>query len=280
VNALNAFGSAVHTQGPQGKQVSLGRYAVMCLLESKGRPGDITLQVRAKGNGVTPIAVYETQPVEYPDQLSFDLKVPVTWTQQGEIWIPHTRHQGEKDFMNVLAIDGNLHVSDVQISLLIRRGPLFCVMVQQVYAGWIRVVDNEVRFIPSDPAYAYPGANYQTTWKGRGGVLATMARVVHGVLETMEAPLEEPTPAVWEPRKVKPLNGWKRGHVLFFCPITNTGHILGEDGRTYFLWGNNLVDMAGPVHMLEPMAPVYFRPGEQKEGQSLPPVKSCKPAAA
>ncbi|MCH7828705.1 hypothetical protein IH982_02430 [Patescibacteria group bacterium] len=273
---VDAFGVAVLTKGQQGRVFGGPGYRG-CSLSVAGRPDVIDIRVRAKGNGITPIAIYGGQPFEYAEDMEFLLQVPVQWKQQGNVWVPHTRERG-KDNVDIILLDSNLRFKDVQVSLLSRKGR-FYVVVQEVYAGWIRVVEDEVRFVPSNPIYAYPDADYRETWRGMGNVLATMARVVNGVLDTMGGtPLEEPTPAVWEPKEVPNQDGWKRGHVLFFNPITNTGRLLGEDGITYHLFGNDLVGVQGEVHMVAAMAAVYFRPGEQKEGQGYPPVRSCKPA--
>lgn len=273
---MRAFDVAIFSKQTQGEQISVGDYAIMCSLEISGHPKAIALRVQAKGDRVSPIAIQEGVPHEYPGQLAFNLTVPVDWRQQDSILIPHTRRD-EWDFVNVLLIDPQLHLMDVQVSLLTRKGQ-FYIMAQLVYEGWMRIAeDDEVQFIPGASAFAYPGANYSDIWKGRGGILATIARVVHDVLDTVGFGLDEVTAAKWEPREVVALDGWKLGHVLFFCPITNTGRILGEDGVLYHVWGNNLVNVEGPVHMLEPMAPVYFRPGVQKKGQAFTPVRSCKP---
>ncbi len=271
---MNAFGIAVLTKERQGGVFSSGRNYVGCQIEMQGRPETITLHIRAKGNGVTPIAVYEAQAPEYPGDLNFTLDVPVTWKDQ----IPHTRLE-ERDFMNVIMIDGTLRFVDVQISLLSRRGQ-FYIVAQRVFEGWTRMAANgEIQFIPGDPVFAYPGANYQAIYRGRSGILATMTRIVDEVLQKMGAgDLDEVTASTWKPQEVPELKGWQTGHTLFFCPITNTGRILGADGVFYHIWGNNLVDVKGPVHMLDPMAPVYFRPGIQNQGQTFMPVRSCKPA--
>ncbi|MDO8577268.1 MAG: hypothetical protein Q7R55_00110 [Candidatus Wildermuthbacteria bacterium] len=272
---MQAFGIAVLTEERQEEVLDGGGYRGSSL-QVVGHPQTIALRVRARGNGVTPIAIYGSQICEYPEQLDFMLRVPVTWKQQGSVWIPNTRERG-KDNVDIILVDSGLHFKDVQVSLLSRKGRFYAV-AQVVYEGWMRVVENEVRFIPSNPAYAYPGADYLATWKGMGSVLATMTRVIHGILDTMGTSLEDPTPATWEPQEVAARNGWSKGHVLFFNPITNTGRLLGEDGFIYHVYGNDLVDVEGPIHMLEPMTPVYFRPGVQQEGQAFTPVRSCRPA--
>lgn len=272
---MQAFGIAVHTKEAQGNEAT-GANHMLCPLNVEGRPESIKLQIQAKGNGITPIAIHGSQPYEYSDQLNFELEVPVEWRQLRGLWVPHTRQAG-RDNVDIILIDESLHFRDIQISLLSRKGR-FYIVAQRVYEGWMRIQDDEVRFLPSLPVFAYPGADYRATWKGMGNVLAIMARLVHSILDPMGASLKDPSPATWEPQRVEPLKEWGGGHVLFFNPVTNTGRILGENGVTYHVYGNNLVNVRGNVHMLEPMAPVYFRRGQQEKGQPFISVRSCKPA--
>lgn len=275
---MQAFGIAVLTgqqQGPRFGSAEVGYFG--CPLRVMGRPESITLRIEDGKNGLTPLAIYDGKPYE-GERLDFQLTVPVSWMEQGSLWIPRTRSRwDERDFVDILLINTQLHFVDVQVSLLSRKGR-FYTMAQRVYDGWMRIVNEEACFIPAHPFYAYPGADYRATWKDKGSVLATMARVVHEILSTIGDGLDKVVAAKWEPREIPVLEGWRRGHVLFFNPITNTGHVLGEDGTIYHVYGNNLVGIEGPIHMLSPMAPVYFRPGKQEEGQAFPSVKSCKPA--
>lgn len=272
---MKAFGIAVQTEQAQRNQVLLGKHAAVCSLEVRDRPDSVTLRIGAKGNGVSPIAIQAGIPHEYANDLAYDLTVPVSRKIVNNVWVPHTRVQNQ-DNVDIIVVDGNLYFEDIQVSLLTRKGR-FYIAVQRVYAGWMRIVEDEVHFVPSDSVYAYPGADYRGTWKNMGQVLATMTRVTHAVLETLGGRLPDVASATWQPKEVQKLGGWSRGHLLFFNPITNYGHLLGEDGNKYFVYGNNLVDVRGPVHLLEPMAPVYYRPGQQDEGK-LPSAKSCKPA--
>jgi hypothetical protein len=273
---MKALGVTVKTTQEQG-ELEMHPGCGNVELFVKGQPKNIQLRIQTDAqSGVTPIAIQGGQPHEYDDgAVDFILNVPVTWVERGAKQVPRTR-QRDVDNVDILFVEPMLQFRDIQVAL-VTRGERFFVTIQRVYQGIMRIENEEVRFIPSDPTHAYPGMDYAQTWQNMGHVLSLMTRIVHETIQSLggEA-LEIPNPSEWAPKVIPEVTGWQQGWVEFFNPITNNGRILGSDGNEYFVGANALAEVKGPVKLLSPMKGVYFRVGNQEEGQRYAPIKSVK----
>lgn len=273
---MKALGVLVETTHRQGATEMRPGCAVTEVYV-EGRPETMELRIKSEvRNGVTPMVIFGSHPHEYPNEADFVLTVPVTWTEQRGRWSPKTRQRGV-DNADVILMDPQLHFRDVQVALITRGERLF-ITAQRIYEGSIRALEGGVNFIPSDPTHAYPGMDYAATWQGMGEVLSVMGRIVDETTKALGVTLDTPEPAKWDPKEIPELNGWKRGTVEFFNPITNTGRLIDGNGIEYHIGSNSLAEVKGPVKLLPPMKGVYFRPGEPQEGQRYVSVKAIKTA--
>lgn len=273
---MKALGVIVESECLQGKVIMFPGCAVTELFV-RGRPDQIQLRIKSEvRENITPIVIFGSHPYEYAGAADFALTVPVQWREVRGKQVPRTRQPGV-DNTDVILMDPSLHFRDIQIGL-IARGERFYITAQRVYQGWVRIVKDEIRFVPSLPEHAYPGMDYAQVWKGMGEVLTVMGRIVNEVVQALGAALDIPKSTQWNPPQIPETNGWQRGIVEFFNPITNTGRLLGEDGIEYHIGFNTLNEVKGPVKLLAPMSGIYFRPGHQLEGQRYPPVQSIKVA--
>lgn len=271
---MKTLGVVVKTEQRQGELTMFPGCAVTELFV-QGRPEAISLQIQSEQReGTTPLVIFGGRPHEYEGSANFTLTVPVRWEEIRGKWTPQTRQRGV-DNADVILMDPLLRFRDIQVALVIRN-ERFYITAQQVYQGWVRVIDGEIRFIPSAPEHAYPGMDYAQTWKGMGEVLASVGRIVDETVKALGAALDIPIPAQWKPSVLPNLNTWERGTVLFFNPITNSGRLLGGDGIEYHVGPNALNGVPGPMKLLAPMSGVYFRLGQPQQGQRYVSVKAIK----
>ncbi|MBI2098623.1 MAG: hypothetical protein HYT49_03140 [Candidatus Wildermuthbacteria bacterium] len=234
-------------------------------------PEQVALHIRPPQEG-NPIIVFRGGAAE--DARQFSLRVPLKWAGEGERRIPSLPDwKEEQNFLNVVLLNPDLHITDVQISLVIRGGNLY-VVAQRVYQGWVRGTDGEMTFIPSQPAYAYPGMDYRAIWKDRGWAVALFA-ALEGL--TRSTTLTEPTPAAWEPES-NPADPDNVATIAYFNAITDSGLAIGDDGEEYQIFGYNLRGVKGAVKILPPLTRVVVDPLPRKEGYSRTPVRTCWPA--
>ena len=241
-------------------------------LQCSGQPETIALHIRPPQEG-NPIIVFRGGAAE--DARQFSLRVPVKWTGGGERRIPSLPDwKEEQNFLNVVLLNPNLHITDVQISLITRGSDLF-VVAQRVYQGWVRSSNGDVNFIPSMSEYAYPGMDYRTIWKDRGWAVALFA-ALEGVVRGKE--LTVPTPAKWEPDS-NPADPDNVATIAYYNAITDSGLAIGDDGEEYQLFGRNLRGFKGAVKIPAPLTRVVVDPLPRKEGYSRTPVRTCRPAS-
>ncbi|MEK7510365.1 MAG: hypothetical protein AAB567_02280 [Patescibacteria group bacterium] len=272
---MKALRVIVQTKDNQG-DLKMAPGCAITELFVEGRPDHIQLRIKSEvRDGITPMVIFGGQPHEYAGEADFTLTIPVRWEEIRGRWIPQTRQRGV-DNADCIMMDPALHFRDIQVALVTRQERFF-ITAQHVFQGWVRMVEGKVRFIPSLPEYAYPGMDYAATWKGMGEFLAVMGRIVEQTVSALGVTLETPKPAQWSPPEIPELNGWQRGVVEFFNPITNTGRLISEDGAEYHIGSNALSEVQGPVKLLAPMKGVYFRPGQPpQENQRYVSVKAIK----
>ncbi len=281
LHGLTAFGINIVVEGyglsePFG---SGGKGYLGARLALTGRPDHVVLHLRAKAqDGISPIAVYREEAIQPKEDLDVFFSVPLQWKEKDGIWFPVVPDwREEKNFANVISPNGDLHFSDVQISL-VRRGNTLYVMVQKVYQGWIREEQGEITFIPSHPHFAR--LDYQKVWKARGQVLAILGSFAAEVAKALGGmPFSNPEPARWNPPPPpsSQKEGWVSSVVAHYNPVTNSGLAIGDDGTEYQLLGRNLEGWTGPVPLPPPMSRVLILPGRRKHGYTRTPVKSCRP---
>ncbi len=99
--------------------------------------------------------------------------------------------------------------------------------------------------------------------------------------------------AEWTPDKVEGLPeemiaaGWKTGVPVFFNVVVNYGFIKADDGNTYFIYGNNIVedDFETPIvknfgfPVIEPMKGVVFKVGKGQKAGTVQAVNVYQPRA-
>jgi len=270
---LEAFGVILGTKERQGEFCEGPGHAWQEVFPNRDQ-NHVSIRIRSKTaeEELASLVIFEGNPHEYDGRVDFTLPVPLRW--QGAS-TPHTRQRGA-DNADVILVDANFHLHDIQVGLVSRQGRCF-LTAQKIFQGWIRITQEETRFIPSSPTHAYPGMDYKNVWADMGQVLGTMGSYASALMEQLKVPLTTPVPAEWKPAQIPEHAGWKRGTVLFFNLITKSGRIMGEDGIEYYVGYQQLVDVKGPLGILAPMTGVYFRPGEKNPDHQYPSVKSCKP---
>lgn len=250
------------------------------------RPARLTLHVQAETqDGISPMAVHREEHYAYTDDLEFSLPIDIQWGRgKGGGWTPGLPNWGEeKTFVNIVIFyPPDLRFDDIQVSLVVRGDQLY-IMVQRVYAGWIRDVEQTIIFIPSHPFYARPGMDPRRVWNVRGGLVALLGNVGAQMVEVAGGkPLSVPEPAKWTPPQTPPQTPASRvfATMAHYNPITNSGLAIGVDGEEFQILGHNLRGFEGPVQVPAPMSGVFLEPGQRKEGYSRTPVRSCSPYKA
>lgn len=230
------------------------------------KPGAMSLRVEYEEQaGIVPFAIFESRP--HTMERGFHLQVPVTWNQDG----PFTRRRGKDNVDIILLNPKTRHYADIQASVVVRKGK-FLLAAQRLWEGDLAGSSmEELQFIPSSSEFAYPGSDYQSTWRGMADVL----KFVWTILDKDTKQPLVPTAAQWNPPPASQMQGWMSGVVTYFNMVTGTGQILGDDGVLYFVHFSTIESLE-PMRVLVPMSRVYFL-SAPPSGKGLA-VSACKPA--
>lgn len=208
----------------------------------------IDLMVKAaRQEGIHSFAIFESRPRE---EKEFLLSVPIRRTKDG----PMTRQRGVDNVDIILLDPMSRHFRDIQVGVVVRGGR-FYLTAQKIWAGWITGSSAEdLRFVPSAPEHAYPGADYASIWRGMGEVMRFTGALLN---EYGEGPIDIAAPS-WNPAASStPEQGWKTGTVLYFNMITGTGSILDGEEKRFVHFSTIWAD--GRMKVLKPMSGVLFQ---------------------
>jgi hypothetical protein len=208
---------------------------------------------------------------------------------------PHTRRT-DADNVDFVFLRKDGKFIQIQVSLVTRKGA-FYISVQEVWGGQIvRTLLEKVQglgfgyltvtgagnksfgalVVPLFDDNAHPDADYLKTFSKMGPKVIEYANKRGATSSLSDAVVAE-----WAPQEVAELPqelidaGYMTGVVKFFNAVVNYGFIEGSDGKSYFLYGDNIVEsVGGPTlvsqgdfPVVEAMKGVVFQIGKGKGGK-------------
>ncbi len=239
----------------------------------RATPVRVTVRIHALPPGFMVFYSVEPKPGNLPvvvpidETGEFTLPVNVDWQQNGGQ--PRTRMQGNDNAEIIIVDPSTSHLTQIEIGLVTRQGRFF-LTAHQIWKGWASRNGGDIDFIPSEAVHAYPGARYETIWHGMEEALEPIVEALpHGNAAHQLAP-------PWDPEFPDPNEDWQSGVVQFFNLVSGTGRVRSESGTNYFVHFRS-IKMPGPMKILEPMSPVYFKVNEA-DTENLKSVSICVPA--
>lgn len=225
-----------------------------CSIDVKGKPSEIKLTIVTDDSRPLFIkngSVTRTTP-------SF-LNVPVRW--QGHV--PRTRARGQ-DNIDVVRI-GSGYFTDIQVSVVTRAGR-FYVCCQCVFQGWARFDSSGVcQFKPGSGIHNYEGVDFARSFPAIAEALKPCACQE----DDLDLSIQNDR---WESPRVEPVEGVRRGEVLFYNAVTGIGFIRDlDDSSKTFVHFSDIVDGGNGTSefpILLPMTGVYFKVKEQEGGRT------------
>ncbi len=287
---LTLQGVSIEAAGFEVGESKMGRTWGWQEFKPQGRPTMLDMYVSADVQAEDLIAFEVFSGEAIPLHGYTTLSVPVRWDRG----MPITRQTGADNAdVHLLSYDGQ--DLDIQVGVITRKGRFF-LTAQQVAKGRIVRGRQGYEYVATDPVHAYPGFRYDQIWPKMGEAVEQVAREFGTSRQKWSVKrLAEVRRAAWLPDYIPHRDGWLRGAPYFYNMISGTGHV-GEitgittdgshqqvsgvqTGRKCFVHFSKVPD--GPVPVLEPMRAVYFRLGQQGQGDRLPQVAEVElPAAA